>query len=55
MGKEEKKNDYTLMCEHIKEVLEAYKDMVAQENGAKPNEDYKEKFYRLLNHKNEVL
>ena len=51
----EQNQDYQLMCEHIKKVLDAYRDMIAQENGAKPNEDYKEKFYRLVNHKNEVL
>ena len=51
----EEKNDYELMCEHIKEVLDAYKDLVAQANGALPDEDYKEKFYRLVKHKSELL
>ena len=51
----EEEPKYTNKCEHIKDVLDAYRDLVAQANGAEPHEDYKKKFYRLLNHKNEVL
>ena len=47
--------DYQLMCKHIVSVLDAYREMVAQEQGKKNAKNYRERFYQLVNHKNEVL
>lgn len=47
----EEKSDYALMCEHIKNVLDAYREMVAQEQGNEKAKDYKERFYELVNYK----
>lgn len=43
--------DYKLMCEHIKKVLDAYKDLIAKEHGSKEAIDYKERFYQLVDYK----
>ena len=58
----EEKREYTLMCEHFKKVLDAYIDLMTHDDEATSHEksataitDYKEEFYRLVNHKNEVL
>lgn len=48
----EKLNDnYKIMCEHIKSVLDAYREMVSIEQGTKEWKDYEEKFYHLVNYK----
>ena len=52
----DKEKDYALLCEHIKEVLDVYREVMAQEMyGEKVAKDYKERFYQLVGHKNEVL
>lgn len=51
----EQKVDFMLLSEHIKKVLDAYRDMIAQEQNGKVAKDYKERFYQLVNHKNEVF
>lgn len=53
MGKD---NDFELLSEHIKKVLDVYREMKEQElYGDKAAKDYKERFYQLVDHKNEVL
>ena len=52
----DKEKDFALLCEHIKEVLDVYREMKEQElYGDKVAKDYKERFYQLVDHKNEVL